>query len=116
VILNSYGGTPVYRLRATTSLDSYGDPAEDWAAPSRVVLPGAVLQRAGRTEDAERDGAAGSMVTVDKAVFVPGRPDLAYTDRIEAEGLVYRVEGEPRVVASLGSGVYTTARLVRFDS
>lgn len=101
---------PIYRLRATATTDSYGDPVESWTTPERVLLKGAHVQVATTNEV---DGDDRHIIRGEKTLFVPGAVDLTENDRIEVEGLVWRVNGVPVVRRGLGSLTYTTANLTR---
>lgn len=111
LLLPAYKVTPtVYRLRAGTGTDSYGDPVESWDSPERVKLTGARVQDV-RAE--EVDGAVRRIIRGEKVLFVPGAVDLTENDRVEVSGEVWRVNAPPTVRAGLASTVYTTASLTR---
>jgi head-tail adaptor len=114
MLLTSYKVTPaVYRLRAGSTVDSYGDPVESWTAPQRTLLKGATVQDV-NTEEVE--GATRTLVRGEKALYAPGAIDLTEDDRIEVDGVVWRVNGLPNVRRGLASSVYTTATLTRVSS
>jgi len=104
--------TPVYRLRASQGVDSYGDPVEDWDRPERVLLPGAVVQEP-TTEEEEAPGKR--VTTGERVLYAPRALDLDEGDRVEVEGEVWRVEGRPKVRRGLAMGVYTSATLSRSE-
>jgi head-tail adaptor len=97
-------GAPVYLLRARTRLDTYGDPVEDWDDPERILIPGAVIQSVASTEE-------GGDLTHTRNLFCRGALDVTAEDRIEAEGQVWRVDGDARVRHGLSVGTYTRLRL-----
>lgn len=114
-MITSSTASPVYRLRAGTVTDSYGDPVESWAPAdvSRERLRGAAVQAPSSTEESSP---AASQLTNERRLFAPSRLDLTDADRVEVDGVVWRVEGVPVVRRGLASGVYTTATLSRFTS
>lgn len=104
------GAPTVVRLRATSALDSYGDPVESWATPDRLPLPGAEIQR---RETVETDSASRQIVRVETVLFAPGAADVTEDDRIEVDGdPAWRVDGSPSVERGF-LGTHTTARLLR---
>jgi head-tail adaptor len=106
-------GPPVYRLRALTTEDSYGDPVESWATPSKVKLRGAIIQRPKSEED---ETPSANTVTEDRVLTVDGKADLTSKDRIEYEGKVYRIDGEVDTRRGLVLGTQTKANLRRISS
>ncbi|UJQ86800.1 head closure Hc1 [Arthrobacter phage Reedo] len=111
MLLTAYRVAPtVYRLRAGTTVDSYGDPVESWTAPERTPLKGATIQNISIVED---DGVTRHVTRRRKTLYAPGAVDLRKDDRIESNGEVWRVDGDPVTRAGLASAVYTTAELER---
>lgn len=111
ILSSPYGfQPPIYRLRATATTDSYGDPVESWTTPTRTLLKGAHVQAA---QTDEVDGDDRHTIRDEKTLFVPGAADLTEGDRIEIDGLVWRVNGLPTVRRGLGSSTFTTATLTR---
>lgn len=110
--------SPVYLLVPSTSLDSYGDPIYDWDSPQRVIIPGAEIQR-NTTED--KDVATGTQTDRLGKMIATGRgPEmLIYSQvtnasRIEQDGKVWRVTGEPNIKQGLiNSNTHLTASLTR---
>jgi hypothetical protein len=100
----------VVRLRATTRTDSYGDTAEDWTLPSWLALPEALVQDRTSTET---DGSGRSITRTEKVLLHPGALDLTARDRVELDGVTYRIEGEPSVRRGLRGASHTTAVLRR---
>lgn len=82
----------VYRVRPTTGTDSYGDPFEDWTRPIRARLPGAVVQA--RDSEEKADGSSVRVTTV-RSLYYRGAMELLASDRVEVDGRLHRVEGEP---------------------
>lgn len=113
MLLNLTCRPPVYRLRAGSGTDSYGDPVQSWDAPERVILRGATVQDISTVED---EGVAKRIVRGEKALFVPGAADVTVDDRIEYDGEVWRVNGDPAVKRGLATGVYTSAALDRITT
>lgn len=111
MLLSAYKQTPsVYRLRAGTTTDSYGDPVESWTAPDRFLLRGARVQHVTTVEE---EGTERRVIRGETTLYAPGAVDLTRDDRIEVGSEVWRVDGEPVVRAGLASTVYTTATLAR---
>lgn len=110
--------SPVYLLLPSNALDSYGDPVLDWNTLVRVAIPGAELQR-NTTED--KDLATGTQTERLGKMIATGRgPDLLIyaqvdeTSRIEQDGKVWRITGEPNIKQGLINGnTHLTASLTR---
>jgi hypothetical protein len=93
------GRQTVYRLRATTAQDSHGNDVEDWAAPARKAIRGCAVEPGAPQEyligrDASR---------VQWFVMAPLGADIKGPDRVEWQGTVYEVSGQPAPWES-GSG------------
>lgn len=102
--------TPLYRLRPTTTTDNYGDPLMSWKTPERTLLPGATTQPL----TAEESDTLTADVARDTRKLVADRIlDLTATDRVEAEGDVWLIEGMPMLRSSIAMGATTTATLRR---
>lgn len=85
----SLGPHTVTLLRAGTSADAYGNEVRDWSTPVRTRVDGCSVQPAGADEyTLDREA-----VTVRLRVFMPGRVDVAATDRAEYEGVQYVIDG-----------------------
>lgn len=109
MILTSYRRAPsVYALTPGVTLDSYGDPVESWDTPTRTLLRGAVVQDVSVVEE---EGVARHILRLQKRLYCPGDPGLSAASRIEVDGEVFKVDGDPVVRAGLASTVYTTAAL-----
>jgi hypothetical protein len=110
--------SPVYLLIPSTGTDSYGDPLPSWDNPTRVEIPGAELQR-NATED--KDVNSGTQTERLGKMIATGRgPEmLVYSmvnenSRIEQDGKVWRVTGEPNIKQGLINGnTHLTASLTR---
>lgn len=103
----------VTRLRATVAEDSYGDPVTSWEYSERFPFRAEV--QAVSSTDAE--GSARVILRDERALFAPGAPDLRHDDRVEVDGEVWRVDGDPLTFSGgLASPVYTTATLRRFEA
>lgn len=110
--------SPVYLLLPSQETDSYGDPIESWADLVRVVIPGAEIQR-NSTED--KDVATGTQTDRLGKMIATGRePELAIYrlvdsgSRIEQDGKVWRVNGEPNIKRGLiNTNTHLTASLTR---
>lgn len=109
---------PVYLLVPTETLDSYGDPVLDFVNVTRVIIPGAEIQR-NTTED--KDLATGTQTDRLGKMIATGRgPELSIyrlvdeTSRVEQDGKVWRVTGEPNIKQGLiNSNTHLTASLTR---
>lgn len=101
---------PVYRLRAGLAQDSYGDPVESWDVPERVRLRGASVQD---VSVAEGEGVTRRVIRREWTLFAPGAVELTADDRVEYDGDVWRVDGDPATKRGLGSAVYTVCTLTR---
>lgn len=112
MILSPYreGAPTVARLRASATVDSYGDAVLSWASPTSTPIPGADVQTRTATEDT---ASARPVVREETVLFAPGAVDLTAADRVSVDGDVYTVDGKPEVRYGLGSEVYTVAALKR---
>lgn len=110
--------SPVYLLLPGRGVDSYGDPINEWDEPTRVQIPGAEIQR-NTTED--KDLATGTQTDrLGKLIAAGHGPELAIyrlvdeTSRIEQDGKVWRVTGEPNIKQGLiNTNTHLTASLTR---
>lgn len=85
------GRQTVYRLRATTAEDDHGNQVEDWDNPARKAVRGCAVEPGAPQEyligrDAER---------VQWFVMAPYGADIRSSDRVEWQGVVYEVSGQP---------------------
>jgi hypothetical protein len=103
---------PVFRLRAAPAVDTYGEPLDGWGAPSRRRLLRATVQSESTSEE---DGTTRRLRTDERVLYVAGVVDLTADDRIEHEGLVYLIDGEPVTDRALASAPLTTAKLRRYS-
>ena len=114
MILTGYSKpSSIYRLRAGTTLDSDGDPVESWDTPDRLKLVGAEIQDVSTVEE---EGVSKRILQGEKVLFVRRLVDVKAEDRIESEGEIWRVNGEPVKRSGLASGSYTKAALTRTSS
>lgn len=104
----------IYRLRPSTIEDYYGETTETWDPPQREQLHKATAQAPTVVEE----GSIARRVVVEgeRRLYVPGRADLTSADRVEIDGEVWRVNGDPVVRSGLGSAVYTTAKLDQVET
>lgn len=110
MLLTGYRPTTVYRLRASSTVDSFGDAVDDWASPARSPIVRAEVQRGGSVEV---DGMLRKLTTQEARLMAPGALDLTEDDRVEADGELWEVDGPPIVRRALASPVYTLAMLRR---
>lgn len=80
----------IYRLRPAGPADRYGDPNP--AALTRTLIDGAFVapRTSGDIEDRGRSG-----VVVGLTLFAPHGTDLVHTDKVEVDGTVYDLDGDP---------------------
>lgn len=110
--------SPVYLLVPTAGLDSYGDPIDNFGEPTRVLIPGAEIQR-NSTED--KDLATGSQTDRLGKLIATGRAHeldiyrmVTEASRIEQDGKVWRIQGEPNIKQGLiNTNTHLTASLTR---
>jgi hypothetical protein len=107
-VLTSANVSPVTRLRPTPGVDSVGDRVLSWASPTRSPIPHASVTSLTSAADGSRITGRGLLVIV-------GEFDLAATDRVEHEGRVWRIDGDPLIRRSLASGVLVEANLARVE-
>lgn len=103
-------GSAVFRLRPTLTPDSDGDPVASWKTPERRKLYRADFQTDGATEG---ETASAARLRDEGRLFVPGRVDLLAGDRVEIDGAVYDVVGDPVAKVGEALGINTTATLKR---
>lgn len=91
-MLPSWANDTVTRLRATT-ITQRGSVIPDWSNPDRLAIPGCSMQPAGTslTQDGRVQG-----TTDGYTCFLPPGADVLAGDRIEYDGNVYTINGEPR--------------------
>lgn len=104
---------PVYRLRPGTTRDYDGDLVESWDAPERQRLRGAVVHD---VTSSEKDGIVTRLTEGERLLLVPSAADLHRDDRVEVDGEIWRVDGDPVVRRSESMGTFTSAQLVRFTA
>lgn len=88
----------ITRLRGVPTTDRYQNTTIDWSDPGRLDIVGLMVQPTSTTEQQD----APNRVPVIDGLWVctrPGAaiPDLTPADRVEYDGDVYEITGEPRV-------------------
>lgn len=85
-------GEPVTRVRPGEKTDGYGATVADWDAATRTTIEGCALapRREGEDRTMGRQG-----VIVGWTLYTPPGVDIRATDRIEARGETYEIDGEP---------------------
>lgn len=84
-------GISVFRVRSTPGgTDADGDPVA--GTTSSLEIDGCMVAPRQATEPTER-GRAG--VIVGLTLYAPLDTDLVHTDRIEIDGVLYEIDGEP---------------------
>lgn len=110
--------SPVYLLVPSQGTDSYGDPLPTWAEPTRILIPGAELQR-NTTEDKDLNTGTqtdrlGKMIATGRGPELLIYSQVTETSRIEQDGKVWRITGEPNIKRGLINGnTHLTASLTR---
>lgn len=102
----------IYRLRPGARVDSDGDTVHDWSSPVRWEIPLAKVQARSASE-AETPSSA--QYREQRVLRVQAAIDLRATDRVEVDGVVYDIEGDPVVRRGFALGPETTAFLVRTE-
>ena len=82
----------ITRLRAPSVANRYGDPEPDWSAATALTVAGCAVQPSGSTEFTDPTRTA---VTTRWNLYAPPGTDLAAGDRVDVEGTVYEIDGEP---------------------
>lgn len=86
-------GERVIRVRPRrTTTDRYGATVADWSTTTRASLTGCSLSPRGESEDTT-GGRQG--VIVGYTLYAPAGADIRPTDRIEARGETFEIDGEP---------------------
>lgn len=88
----------ITRLRAPLVTDRYGNQQRDWPNASRSELVGCALapRSAFQTEGEPHLQNRGAVI-IGYSIYCPPGADLAATDRVDLDGDVYEVEGQPGV-------------------
>ena len=91
-MLPSWANDTVTRLRATI-ITQRGSEIPDWSNPDRLTITGCSMQPAGTslTQDGRVQG-----TTDGYTCYLPPGADVLAGDRIEYDGNVYTINGEPR--------------------
>lgn len=110
MLLQSFGGSPVVRLRAARREDSYGDVVEDWTVPERKRLFHVDVQDVSSVEE---DGVTRRLVTDQRRLAIRGVADVTVRDRIELDGDAWKVDGDPVVVRPRVGVPFTIVQLLR---
>lgn len=83
----------IVRVRPTITTDRYGNRVLDYGADAeRCTIAGAF---AAPTSSASIRGDGRDGVTVGLTLFAPYGTELHHDDRIEVDGVLYRIEGAP---------------------
>ena len=82
------------RLRGTYVEDPYSGESNEvsWDDPDTLEIPRCSVQPEQGQDDVMFDR---EMVTMQYRMWVPGRPDIAATDRIRHDGKDFEITGEP---------------------
>ena len=92
-MLPSFCNDEVIRLRPGTKVER-GSTIQDWSNPDRLVIEGCSVQPAATTlsQDGRVLGISESMTA-----YLPDDSDVKAGDRIEYDGNVYTITGEPKI-------------------
>ncbi len=90
--------------------DKYGDPLETGGV--RTPIPGCVVSPrtaggTGTSRDLENAGRRGLIIGL--TLYAPETVDLRPTDRVEVDGTLYEIEGEPGLWAGTRLGGFEVA-------
>lgn len=81
----------VTRLRATVTVDGYGDSSVDWATPDQLPILARGIEPVSSSED--NDGR--QAVITGLRVYLPAGSDIRAGDRVAVRGSTWEVDGQP---------------------
>lgn len=110
-MLPSFATQRVVRIRPTTK-DVRGSRVPDWSNSDRKVISGCSVQPA--STDLSQDGRVLGILD-GMTCYMPENADVLEGDRIEYEGIIYTIDGAPRVWPSAGNLAHKQLRLVRWS-
>ena len=92
-MLHSFCNDEIVRLRPGTKIER-GSTIFDWSNPSRLLIDGCSVQPTATTlsQDGRVLGTSESMTA-----YLPEDSDVIAGDRIEYDGKVYTIIGEPKI-------------------
>ena len=117
-LLRPHRSPRVFRLRPGVTLDSDGDPVESWETPDRLRLRHVTLQESSSEDEdglAQRSLGSKRLTRSGRKIFVPYAADVVANDRVEIDGQLWRVDGNPNPRRGLATSVYTTVTLARLS-
>lgn len=117
-LLRPHRSPRVYRVRPGTTTDSDGDSVESWENPDRLRLRNVTLQESSSEDEdglAQRSLGSKRLTRSGRKIFVPYAADIVANDRIEIDGQLWRVDGNPNPRRGLATSVYTTVTLARLS-
>jgi hypothetical protein len=117
-LLRPHRSPRVYRVRPGTTTDSDGDPVESWEHPDRLRLRNVTLQESSSEDEdglAQRSLGSKRLTRSGRKIFVPYAADVVANDRVEIDGQLWRVDGNPNPRRGLATSVYTTVTLARLS-
>jgi hypothetical protein len=100
----------IVRLRAPTVTNRYGDIEADWSAATTLPITGCALQPASSTEFTDPSRTA---ITTRWNLFAPPGTDLRAGDRVDVDGTVYEVDGQPLEWSSPGGNLDHVAAVLQ---
>lgn len=110
-MLPSLAKQTVTRIRPTFK-DVRGSRVPDWSDPDRKVISGCSVQPA--STDLAQDGRVLGILD-GITCYMPPNADVLEGDRIEFEGILYTIDGTPRVWQGPGNLSHILLRLVRWS-
>lgn len=110
-MLPNFARQTVTRIRPTTK-DVRGSSVPDWSNPDRKMISGCSVQPA--STDLSQDGRVLGILD-GMTCYMPPNADVLEGDRIEFEGILYTIDGAPRVWPSAGNLAHKQLRLVRWS-
>jgi hypothetical protein len=87
-----HGETVTIVRASATSADPYGNPVNNWSGATRTTVTGCAV--APRTSP-ESGGPDNPVAIIGLLVYAPSGTDIRATDRIEARGETWEVDGIP---------------------
>lgn len=110
-MLPSFARQNVIRIRPTYK-NVRGSSVPDWSNPDRKVISGCSVQPA--STDLSQDGRVLGILD-GMTCYMPPAADVVEGDRIEYEGILYTIDGAPRVWPAVANLAHKQLRLVRWS-
>ena len=110
-MLPSFAKQTVVRTRPGVKT-SRGSQILDWSNPDRIVISGCSVQPA--ATDLSQDGRVLGILD-GMTCYMPPGADVVEGDRIEYEGILYTIDGAPRMWHAVGNISHKQVRLQRWS-